>query len=150
MWRIRIRQCASLQMLKLIVFAEKSLHRSCWQEQKLLLCATFRLYEIHFENKETISPEVFNFFKIWFSSWSFSLIKFLSDLCSNCAFVSLTPVVNYKIILWNIHKSKLEPPFFLQEQFYKKKSADFDKKFKNKLRTKPGLLSHSTRAKYLG
>ena len=33
---------------------------------------------------------------------------------------------------------------FLQEQFCKSKSLDLGKKFKNKLRTKPGLLSHRT------
>ena len=33
---------------------------------------------------------------------------------------------------------------FLKEQFYKNKSLDFAKKIKNKLRTKPGLLSHIT------
>ena len=33
---------------------------------------------------------------------------------------------------------------FLSKQFYKKKSLDFRKKIKNKLRTKPGLLSHRT------
>ena len=38
-------------------------------------------------------------------------------------------------------KSKLS---ILQEQFYKKKSLGFGKTFKNKLRTKPGLLSSRT------
>ena len=32
--------------------------------------------------------------------------------------------------------------FFLQEQFYKNKSPDFGKSFKNKQRTKPGFLPH--------
>ena len=34
--------------------------------------------------------------------------------------------------------------FFLQEQFYKNKTLDFVKICKNKLRAKPGLLSHKT------
>ena len=32
----------------------------------------------------------------------------------------------------------------LLEQFYKNKSLNFEKKIKNKLRTKPGLLSNRT------
>ena len=43
------------------------------------------------------------------------------------------------LLFYTIHS------FFLQEQFYKNKSLDFGKtKIKNKLKTKPGLLSHRT------
>ena len=36
---------------------------------------------------------------------------------------------------------------FLQEQFYRNKSLDFGKKFKNKLRTKPGHTASPTEHK---
>ena len=46
--------------------------------------------------------------------------------------------------LVKLANKKLHSFFKNKRQFYKNKSLGFGKKFKNKLRTKPGLLSHRT------
>ena len=59
-------------------------------------------------------------------------------------------LLNYHFFLSEFFSSLTLPTplptytIFLKEQFYKNKSLGFGKKFKNKLRTKPGLLSHRT------
>ena len=42
-------------------------------------------------------------------------------------------------------RSELENTLFSQEQFYENKTLGFGKKIKNKLRTKPDLLSRRTK-----